>query len=163
MKEIPDPAGSKSANPQPPRSQSAGGSSPDPEPKNAQAFLEERILRRIPAEILGVSLAIALGSLFFFSSLTGLFVLAGGAFSAASFVWLKSALSRFLGQDRKKAVRSGLIFYLVRLALLLGVFLFIILLFPRMVLAFAAGFSAVVLVFFVEAVRALSQIKSWKS
>lgn len=125
--------------------------------------LEERILRRIPLEVLVVSLAIALGSLLFFSALTGLFILAGGAFSSATFIWLKNALNRFLSQDRKKAIRSGLIFYLVRLVLLLGVFLIIILVFPRMVLAFVAGFSTVILVFFVEAVIGLSQIKTWKS
>jgi dolichol kinase len=135
----------------------------DREGQNAQAFIEERILRRIPVEIFGLSLAIALGSLFFFSPLTGLFIVAGGAFSAASFVWLKSSLNRFLGQDRKKAIRSGLIFYLARLALLLSVFLIIILLLPGMVLAFVAGFSTIVLVFFGEAVRSLSQIKTWKS
>ncbi len=133
------------------------------ERQNAQHLVEERILRRIPAEILAVSAVLAGGALLFFPALTSLFILAGGAFSAASFFWLKSALNRFLSKDRKKAIRSGLVFYLARLALLLGVFLIIILLFPRMVLAFVAGFSAIVLVFFVEAVRALSQIKSWKS
>jgi hypothetical protein len=137
--------------------------SADAQRQNTQTFIEERILRRIPVEILALSLAIAVGSLVFFSPLTGLFILAGGAFSSATFLWLKSALNRFLSQDRKKAIRSGLVFYLLRLALLLGVFLIIILLFPRMVLAFVAGFSTVILVFFVEAVRALSQIKSWKS
>jgi hypothetical protein len=124
---------------------------------------EEKILRRIPAEIIVVSIGIGLGSLLFFSPLSSFFILAGGAFSAASFLWLKSALNRFLSQGRKKAIRSGLIFYLARLALLLSVFLIIILLLPRMVLAFVAGFSTVVLVFFVEAVRSLSQIKTWKS
>ncbi|MBM3285055.1 MAG: hypothetical protein FJY81_04220 [Candidatus Aminicenantes bacterium] len=125
---------------------------------------EERILQRIPAEILAVSVVLAGGALFFFPALTGLFILAGGAFSAAGFFWLKSALGRILSPDhgRGKAIRSGLLLYLGRLALLLGVFLIIILLFPRMVLAFAAGFSTVVLVFFVEAVRALAQMKSWK-
>jgi len=143
--------------------QGADNISADAQRQNTQTFIEERILRRIPVEILALSLAIAVGSLFFFSALTGLFILAGGAFSAVSFLWLKSALNRFLSQDRKRAIRSGLIFYLVRLALLLGVFLIIILVFPRMVLAFVAGFSTVILVFFVEAVRSLSQIKSWKS
>mgnify|MGYP001077530679 CR=1 FL=1 len=144
-------------------SQPAGIQSSSAQRHNAQAAFEERILRRIPVEILAVSLALGLGSLFFFSLVTGLFIVAGGAFSSATFIWLKSGLSRLLSQDRKKAIRSGLIFYLIRLALLLSVFLIIILLFPRMVLAFAAGFSAVILVFFVEAVMALSQIKSWKS
>jgi len=131
-------------------------------PAHAQAFVEERILRRVPAEILVVSAVLAGGSLLFFSPSTALFVLAGGVFSAASFTWLKSALGRFLTQDRSRAVRSGLFLYLARLGLLIGVFLIIILLSPRMILAFAAGFSSVILVFFVEAVRALAPMKSWK-
>lgn len=136
--------------------------SPDGIPQNAQHRVEERILRRIPLETAAFALLIGLASLFFFSPLTAFFIFAGGAFSAASFAWLKSSLGRFLGPDRGKAIRSGLFLYLVRLALLLGVFLIIILLLPRMILAFSAGFSSVILVFFVEAARALAQMKSWK-
>lgn len=129
---------------------------------NAQALVEERILRRIPLEILGLAFLLAAGSLLFFSLPTSFFVLAGGAFSAGSFTWLKSALQRFLGPDRQRSIRSALLFYFARLGLLLGVFLTIIFLFPRMILAFVAGFSSVILVFFVEAVRALAPMKSWK-
>ncbi len=131
-------------------------------PHNGQNLIEERILRRIPLEVLAVSLVLALATLLFFRPLVGLFVFVGGAFSAASFLWLKSSLNRFLGPDRRRAIRSGLLLYLGRLALLLGFFLIIIFLFRRMVLAFAAGFSTIILVFFIEAVRALAQMKSWK-
>lgn len=124
---------------------------------------EERILRRIPLEILGFSLAVACVSLFLFSPRTGLFVLAGGAFSAASFLWLKQAISRFLGQDKKKAIKSGILIYFIRLVLIIGVFSIIILLFPRMILAFVAGFSTIILTFFIEAVMAISEMKQWKS
>jgi hypothetical protein len=136
---------------------------PDPQANESQHFLEERILRRIPLEILVFALVIASGSLLFFRPRTSLFILAGGAFSAVSFLWLKQTITRFLGQDRKKAIKSGLLIYLVRLLLIIGVFSIIILLFPRMILAFAAGFSAIILVFFVEAVTAISQMKQWKS
>lgn len=133
----------------------------------SQTQVEERILRRIPAEILVCALLLAAGSLLFFAPLTSLFILGGGAFSAASFAWLKSSLNRILnperGRDRGKAIRSGLLLYVARLSLLLGIFLIIIFIFPRMILAFAAGFSCVILIFFVEAVRALAHMKSWKS
>lgn len=132
---------------------------PDPRAKESQHVLEERILRRIPLEILVFALVIASGSLLFFSPRAGLFILAGGAFSAASFLWLKQTITGFLGQDRKKAVKSGLLIYLVRLLLIIAVFSVIILQFPRMILAFAAGFSVIILAFLVEAVRALSQMK----
>jgi hypothetical protein len=136
---------------------------PDPHASEDQSVLEERILRRIPPEILAVSLVLALGSLLFFSPRTGLFVFAGGAFSAVSFLWLKQTITRFLGRSRRKAVKSGLLAYLLRLVLIIGVFSIIILQFPGMILAFAAGFSCVVAVFFVEAVRAIAQMKQWKN
>ncbi len=128
----------------------------------AQRLLEERILRRIPLEILVSSLVIAGASLAIFSPHTGLFVFAGGVFAAASFFWLKQAISRFLGPDKRKAIKSGILIYLLRLLLIIGVFCIIIFEFPRMILAFAAGFSAIILVLFIEAVRAVSQMKQWK-
>ncbi len=123
---------------------------------------EVRILRRIPLEVAVIALVLAAGALLFFSPLTSLFILAGGVFSALSFVWLKKALLRFIGPDRRRAVRSGLAFYLLRLLLLLAVFLIIILLLPRMILAFVAGFSSLILAILIEAVTALSQMKKWK-
>jgi hypothetical protein len=123
---------------------------------------EDRILRRLPLEILTFALVMAGGSLLFFSPRTGLFVLAGGLFSAASFIWLMQTVTRFLGPDRKKAIRGGLVFYLLRLLLIIVVFLIIILLFPRMILAFAAGFSSLVPAILAEAVMALSQMRQWK-
>ncbi len=136
---------------------------PDPQAGEDQSALEERILRRIPLEILAFALVLALGSLFFFSPRTALFIFAGGAFSAVSFLWLKQTITRFLGRSRRKAVKSGLLAYLLRLVLIIGVFSIIILKFPGMILAFAAGFSCVVGVFFIEAVRAIAQMKQWKN
>jgi hypothetical protein len=123
---------------------------------------EERVLRRIPLEVLAIALVLAALALLFFSPLTALFILAGGVFSALSFVWLKKALFRFIGPDRRRAVRAGLAFYLLRLLLLLAVFLIIILLLPRMILAFVAGFSSLILAILIEAAMALSQMKKWK-
>jgi hypothetical protein len=123
---------------------------------------EDRVLRRIPLEVLIISLTMAIISLLFFTPLTGVFMLAGGIISALSFIWLQRALLRFLSQDRRRAVRSGLAFYLFRLALILAVFSIIILLFPRMILAFVAGFSSLVVAILVEASIAVSQMKQWK-
>lgn len=123
---------------------------------------EDRVLRRIPLEVLIISLTMAIISLLFFTPLTGVFMLAGGIISALSFIWLQKALLRFLSQDRRRAVRSGLAFYLFRLALILAVFSIIILLFPRMILAFVAGFSSLVVAILVEASIAVSQMKQWK-
>jgi len=134
-----------------------------PAPLNDQSLLEERILRRIPFEIFVISMVIALGAVPLFSFRTGLFVLAGGAFSALSFLWLKRALGRFLSRERHKALRSGIAFYLLRLLLLIAIFSAIILLFPRMILAFVAGFSSAIPAFLIEAVGALSQMRKWKS
>jgi hypothetical protein len=123
---------------------------------------EEKVLRRIPLKALFIAALFALLALFLFSPRTSLFILAGGLFSAASFIWLKTAINRFLGTDRRRAVRSGLLFYLLRLFLLLTVFSIIILLFPGMILAFVAGFSSLILAFLIEAAMAVAQMKQWK-
>ena len=134
----------------------------DPPPVASQTVFEERLLRRIPVEAAAIALLLAAGALLFFRPPTSLFILAGGVFSALTFVGLKKALGRFLGPDRSRAVRAGLAFYLLRLLLILAVFLIIILLLPRMILAFMAGFSSLVLAILIEAVAALSQMKQWK-
>jgi ATP synthase I chain len=140
---------------------------------------EEKILRRIPVEIFILSFVIALASIFLFHPTTALFILAGGAFSALSFIWLKRSISRLLlfknGDrhlkeeepvpffDKKKALRSALILYGIRLVLIIAIFFIIIFFFSRNIIAFVAGFSAIVPVFLAEAVVALSRMKQWKS
>ncbi len=152
---------------------------------------EEKILRRIPLEILVLSFVIALGSIFLFNPLTALFILAGGAFSALSFIWLKQSISRLFllksGEtgdiskkrgdrdlygkkeepvpffDKKKALRSALILYGIRLVLIIAIFFIIIFFFSRNIIAFVAGFSAIVPVLLAEAVVALSRMKQWKN
>ena len=154
---------------------------------------EEKILRRIPVEILVLSFVIALASIFLLNPLTALFIFAGGAFSALSFIWLKQAVSRlFLLQkgdrhlkekepvpilynrhlkeeepvpffDKKKALRSALALYGIRLVLIIAIFFIIIFFFSRNIIAFVAGFSTMVPVFLAEAVVGLSRMKQWKS
>lgn len=124
---------------------------------------EEKILRRIPLEILLCSAILAAGAAVFFSLLTALFVLAGGALSAAAFLWLHRTLAGVLTRGRKRALRSGILLYLSRLVLIIAVFSIIILIFPGKVLAFAAGFSTVIPVFLAEAATALARMRRWKS
>jgi len=124
---------------------------------------EEKILRRIPLEIIILSFVLALGSSFLFNPITALFILAGGAFSALSFTWLKQALTKFLLSGKKKALRSALALYGIRLVLIIAIFFIIIFFFSRNIIAFVAGFSMVVPVFLVEAIVALSRMKKWKS
>jgi hypothetical protein len=135
---------------------------PDHPPAGSQTAFEERLLGRIPLEAMAIALVLAAAALLVFHPLTSVFILAGGVFSALSFIWLKKALGRFIGPDRRRSVRAGLAFYIVRLLLLLAVFLIIILLLPRMILAFVAGFSSLVLAILIEAIGALSQMKQWK-
>jgi len=140
---------------------------------------EEKILRRIPFEILVLSFVIALVSLFFFNPLIAIFIFAGGVLSTLSFIWLMQSVSRlFLLKNgdrhlkeeepvpffgKKKALRSALALYGIRLVLILAIFFIIIFFFPKSIIAFVAGFSTMVPVFLVEAVAGLSRMKQWKS
>jgi hypothetical protein len=125
--------------------------------------IEERILRRIPLEILAAGAAAGLIALPFFGVTTALLVLTGGALASLGFLWMKVSLTRFLQRGKKAALRSGVLIYLARFVLILAVFSFIIYLFPGKILAFVAGFSVLVPVFLVEGVFALLRVKTWKS
>lgn len=124
---------------------------------------EEKMLRRIPGEILLLSLIIALFALIPFDELTGLFIFAGGGFSALSFIWLKTSVSRLLIPDRKKAVKSAVAFYSLRLLLILAIFFIIIIFFSKRIIAFVVGLSVIVPVLLVEGILGLSKLKKWKS
>jgi hypothetical protein len=124
---------------------------------------EERILNRIPLEILALSLALAVPVFIIFSpAAAGVFFL-GGAASAVGFIWLRKSLSSALDSGKKGALRAGLGLYLVRLLLICALFLSIILIQPKRALAFGAGFSVLVLVTLVEGVWALLQMRKWKN
>jgi len=139
------------------------GDSPSSEKGQSPFSEEEKILRRIPVEILVLASVIALASIFLFNPLTALFIFAGGVFSALSFIWLKQALTKFLLFGKKKALRSALALYGIRLVLIIAIFFIIIFFFSRNIIAFVAGFSAIVPVFLAEAVVALSRMKQWKN
>ena len=124
---------------------------------------EERILQRIPREILVLSLFITLLSLIFFGALTSLFVFAGGVLASLSFIWLKTSLGKVLIPGKKRALMSGLALYSLRLLLILALFFIIIIFFSERIIAFAVGFSAIILVLMLEALIGLTELKKWKS
>ena len=126
------------------------------------AFADERILRRIPREILACAVLFAAAALFI-NPLAALMVLAGGAVSALAFGTLKTSVGRVLSRERAGALRKGLLLYLLRFGLICLAFSLIILFFPTHVLAFAAGFSAILPVFLVEGIAAYARMKSWKA
>ena len=105
---------------------------------------------------------LALAAALVFDPLTGLFVFAGGVFSALGFAWLKQSLTRFLSREKKGALRSGIALYALRLVLICAVFFLIILVYPKKIIAFVAGFSAVVPVALAEGVRGLLLMRTWK-
>ena len=125
--------------------------------------IEEKILHRIPIEVIGASAVLGLAAGVLFDPLSGLFFFAGGALSTLGFIWLKSSLTRVLEKEKARALRSGILLYLARFVLILGVFFIIILVYPRKILAFAAGFSTVIPVFLVEIALALAHMKQWKN
>jgi hypothetical protein len=124
---------------------------------------EDRLLRRMPVEIAVLAAVLALPAAVVFDPATGLFFLAGGLVSALGFLWLRQSLTRFLAKGVRGARRSAVLLYTLRLVLICAVFVLIILLYPKKVLAFGAGFSAVVPVALAEAVRGLLQMRQWKA
>jgi hypothetical protein len=131
-------------------------------PNGPTDALEERILRRMPVEIAVLAAVLGLGTGALLDPLTGLFVLAGGLFSALGFIWLKQSLTRFLSREKKGALRSGILLYGLRLVLICAVFFLIILVYPKKIIAFVAGFSAVVPVSLFEGLRGLLLLRTWK-
>ena len=134
----------------------------NPENENS-AREEERILKRIPLEIILLSFVLALGTWIVFDGVRAFLFFAGGILAAINFIWMKQAISRFLYTGKTKAMRSGIAVYGLRLLLILGIFFIIILFFSEKILAFAAGFSTLIVVFLGEALAGLSKFKQWKN
>jgi len=125
--------------------------------------IEEKILCRIPWEVMGLALFSALLAGFFFDPLTGVFIFAGGAVSTANFVWLRQVLTKALLHGKSEALKASAFIYGLRLLLILAIFFIIIFFFSKKILAFAAGFSSIILVILFEAVAAMSRLKTWKN
>lgn len=124
---------------------------------------EIAVLKRIPLEILICGGLIGLAAAAWKGLESGLFAFLGGGLAAAGFFGLERSLRHILDRGKKGALRRGLVFYGLRILLILLAFSFIILLYPRRVVAFAAGFSALLAVVLVEAARTLILLRKWKS
>lgn len=107
--------------------------------------LEEKILRRLPYEILSLAILIAMAILIFFDSLSALLCLAGGLISCLSFLWLKKIIFFYLKPEKRKRLRRLILFQLLRFGLIGLIFLIIIYFFSSRGLAFLVGFSALLL------------------
>lgn len=133
---------------------------------NSQFFTpdeDEKILRRIPLEII---IAAAVASVFVFAlfdAVSAALLFAGGILSAVSFIWLKQSLTRFLIRDKRKALKAAFLLYGLRLLLIIVVFFIIIFFFSEKIFAFIAGFSVIVPVLLFEAFAAYSKLKRWKN
>ena len=125
--------------------------------------VEEKILKRIPREIIGLSLLMAIAATILINIGTGLFVLAGGVLSALNFVWLNQTLSRILLREKRKALKTSGLFFAVRLVLILAIFFIIIFFFSNKIIAFAAGFSSIIVVLLFEAITVMPKLKTWKN
>jgi hypothetical protein len=125
--------------------------------------MEEKILKRIPKEVLGLSLILAIVAAFIFNIGTGFFVLAGGVLSALNFIWLNQTLSNVLLREKRQALKASGIFFGLRLVLILVIFFIIIFFFSNKIIAFAAGFSSIVVVLLFEAVTVMPRLKTWKN
>ncbi len=123
---------------------------------------ETAVLRRIPLEILACAAVFSLAGLVLWGPLQALFILLGGGAAAASFLGLRRSMEDILAGDKKRARRRGVLLYGLRILLILIVFSLIILFYSKMVLPFAIGFSAIVAIFLMEAVRALTRLRQWK-
>lgn len=130
---------------------------------NSDTSTEEKILRRIPAEIAAVSLILAVPAGFMFGPGVAALFFLGGVLASLSFLSLKRWLFKASLGDRKKALVSFVGIYVLRLVLIGAVFSIIILLYKKKAIASAAGFSVLILVFFAEALAALARKSTWKS
>ncbi len=124
---------------------------------------EEKILKRIPWEILSLSFFLGIAASLIFGFSFGLFVLVGGAVSALNFIWLHQTLSKALLRERGKALKGSALSFAFRLLLILAIFFIIIFFFSKKILAFAAGFSIIIVVLLIEAAAAISRQKTWKN
>lgn len=125
--------------------------------------LEERILKRIPWEVLAISFLLAASAFLIFDIHTGLFVLGGGLLSALNFVWLRQSLTKALLHEKKQALKASGFVFILRIILILATFFIIIFFFSQKITAFVVGFSSIIVALLIEAVTAMSRLKTWKN
>ena len=130
---------------------------------NQASYENERILHRVPLEVLGPSLIVSMVVLVFFDPLTALLFFWGGSVSALNFLWLRKTSSNILLRNKKGALTLGIFFYILRILLICSIFFIIIFFLSERIVAFVAGLSTIILIFLAEAGRALAKQSKWKS
>ena len=123
----------------------------------------ERILRRIPLEILVISLIISLPLIVLYDAFTAMLFFLGGSVSALNFLWMRETVFQVLSRDKKKAVTLGIASYILRILLICSIFFIIIFFLSERIIAFVAGLSTIILIFLAEAAAALVKQRKWKS
>jgi len=129
---------------------------------NQTSFENERILHRVPLEVLGLSLIISILILVLFDPLTALLFFWGGGVSALNFIWLRKTSLNILHRNKRKALTLGIFFYILRILLICSIFFIIIFFLSERIVAFVAGLSTIILIFLAEAGRALATQSKWK-
>ena len=124
---------------------------------------DEKILRRIPIEIIIAAAVAAVAVWAVFDAVSAGLLFVGGILSAISFIWLKQSITRFLIREKRKALKAAFLLYGLRLLLIIVVFFIIIFFFSEKIFAFIAGFSAIVPVILFEALTAYPKLKRWKN
>lgn len=124
---------------------------------------EDRVLGRIPREVLAASLLLAVPAGIALGPCVGGLFFAGGGLAALGFLSLKRWLYAAALGDRRKTAASLVGVYVLRLVLIAAIFSSIILLYKKKAIAFAAGFSVLILVLLAEALVAVARKPIWKS
>ncbi|MGB9893788.1 MAG: hypothetical protein ACPLRA_05195 [Candidatus Saccharicenans sp.] len=127
-----------------------------------KADLLEDSIRRVPLETILLGLAAGLATGFFLEPISGALVLGGALLAAVAFITLNSFINKYFRVGQKGLIARAISVYLLRLLLICLVFLIIIIFFKKRVLAFAAGFSLVIISVLVEALRNLTSGRQWK-
>jgi len=131
--------------------------------KNSETLIEEKTLHRIPIETIFLSFVLGCALTVKVDILTALLFWAGGIMSSISFFWLKGMIYRISFASKRKSLLPLIGLYFLRLILIIGIFFIIIFFFSKKGIAFAAGFSVIIVVFLVEAGIAISRLKKWKN
>lgn len=129
--------------------------------KNWPNDLENKILQRLPYEILILAALMALIVGLIFDFLSALLCLAGGVVSCLSFLWIKKSVSFYLISKHSRRLGGLIGFQLLRLGLIALIFLTIIYFFSSRALAFMAGLAALLLAIAGEMIFSFRK-RGWK-
>jgi len=129
---------------------------------NKETSIEEKILTRIPGEIIVAAFILAIPAGLIFDLVAAAVFFSGGLAAAAGFAWLRQAVTRLFLRPDKARLKRAVLVYLIRLLLISALMFIIILVSPKSILAFVAGFSVLVIVTLAEGIGAFITMRKWK-